>query len=43
MELYTGHEDIILCLDVSPIKKLALSGSKDNCVRLWAYDLSAKF
>ncbi|CDW89939.1 transducin beta-like protein 3 [Stylonychia lemnae] len=30
---YGGHNDIILCLDVS--RDLILSGSKDNQIRLW--------
>ena len=43
MELYTGHEDIILCLDVCPKRSFVVSGSKDNEIRLWHYDLEADF
>jgi U3 small nucleolar RNA-associated protein 13 len=35
IELYSGHSDIILCLDVSPSTKMILSGAKDNTIRLW--------
>lgn len=41
VELYSGHEDIILCLDIT--KGLCLSGAKDNTIRLWTYDLNADF
>jgi U3 small nucleolar RNA-associated protein 13 len=43
VELYTGHEDLILCLDISTVNKLCLTGAKDNSVRMWKYDLEAAF
>ena len=43
VELYNGHDDIILCLDLCPSRNLAISGSKDNKIRLWKYDLEAAF
>ena len=33
--LFTGHKDIILCLDVK--NDLFITGSKDNEIRLWKY------
>ena len=30
VELYPGHSDIILTVDVLPAKQLCLTGSKDN-------------
>ena len=41
IELYTGHDDIILCLDISSNAELCLTGAKDNTIRLWKYDLKA--
>lgn len=41
MELYTGHSDIILCLDICVSTNLCLSGAKDNTIRMWKYDLDA--
>ena len=41
VELYSGHEDIILCLDISQTEKLCLSGAKDNTILLWNFDLDA--
>lgn len=41
-ELYQGHTDIILTLDICPNAQMCLSGAKDNTVRLWKYDLSQK-
>jgi len=33
IQQYKGHSDIVLCIDIH--KNLALSGSKDNQIRLW--------
>lgn len=41
VEMYTGHDDLILCLDISG--QYCLSGAKDNTVRMWRYDLQAEF
>lgn len=35
--LQNAHTDIILCVDA--ISNLYLSGSKDNTIRLWTWDL----
>lgn len=56
MELYSGHEDIILSVDIitakskqqnedsdCPKTSLAVTGAKDNDVRLWQIDLGNKF
>lgn len=43
VELYNGHEDIILCLDIAMTEKLCLTGAKDNSIRIWSYDLEAQF
>jgi len=46
IELYTGHTDIVLCLDVYDQGKdqaLFLSGAKDNTIKLWAFDASKPF
>jgi U3 small nucleolar RNA-associated protein 13 len=49
MEIYPGHSDIIITLDVFCINKNSqseaekgylISGSKDNLIRLWRYDFS---
>lgn len=40
VELYTGHTDIILCIDVHPRLgySLILTGAKDNQIRLWKFN-----
>jgi len=38
VELYPGHNDIIICLDISSDRTLFLTGAKDNQIRLWKYD-----
>jgi len=47
IELYQGHSDIVLCLDVvslgSPDQALFLSGAKDNSVKLWSFDATKPF
>ncbi len=46
IELYTGHDDIVLCLDVydqENDKALFLSGAKDNTIKLWQFDASKPF
>lgn len=44
IELYTGHDDIILCLDIARGDvNMCLSGAKDNTIRMWNYDLQAGF
>jgi len=43
IELYSGHDDIILCLDINVSNKLCLTGAKDNTIRLWRFDLTAAF
>jgi len=45
VELYLGHSDIILCLDVFSRdgKTLIVTGSKDNQIRLWSLDASRSF
>jgi U3 small nucleolar RNA-associated protein 13 len=43
MELYSGHNDIILCIDICPKRSFAVTGAKDNAIRLWHYDLEADF
>ena len=44
VELYPGHSDIILCIDThSGEQCLILTGSKDNQIRLWEFDLEGKF
>jgi U3 small nucleolar RNA-associated protein 13 len=40
VELYTGHDDLILCLDISEVNQMCLSGAKDNTIKMWKYDLS---
>jgi hypothetical protein len=39
-ELYSGHSDIILCIDTHARYdcQLILTGAKDNSVRLWKFD-----
>lgn len=39
VEFYKGHEDIILCLDICQSSQLCLTGSKDNSVLLWKFNL----
>ena len=47
IELYMGHTDIIICLDI--VKKrtsdqvLVLSGAKDNTIKVWQLDLTQNF
>ena len=44
-EIYPGHSDIIISLDVFSKETgsgFILSGAKDNEVRLWKYDFSLK-
>jgi WD40 repeat protein len=43
VELYKGHTDIILCLDICQSSQLCLTGSKDNSVLLWKYNLNEAF
>mmetsp|Transcript_27383 Transcript_27383/g.36609 ORF Transcript_27383/g.36609 Transcript_27383/m.36609 type:complete len:174 (-) Transcript_27383:1396-1917(-) len=47
VELYTGHEDIVLCLDVvsaaDPNHAMFLSGAKDNTIRMWKFDATKPF
>ena len=49
VEIYPGHGDIIISLDVFVSSKdvqfetgFILSGAKDNEIRLWRYDFSQK-
>ena len=41
IELYSGHTDIILCLDIC--NQFCITGAKDNTVRLWKHDLDQEF
>lgn len=43
VEMYTGHTDLILCLDISVASQMCLTGAKDNTVVMWKYDLEAEF
>ena len=46
VELYRGHSDIVLCLDVvaSDVDHaLFLTGAKDNTVKLWSFDATRPF
>lgn len=47
IELYLGHTDIVLCLDVFAASDashaLFLSGAKDNTVKLWRFDATMPF
>jgi U3 small nucleolar RNA-associated protein 13 len=43
VEMYPGHSDLILCVDISNVNQMCLTGAKDNTVMLWRYDLDAKF
>ena len=48
VELYTGHSDIVLCLDIMVAggqgdTALFLSGAKDNTIKLWAFDSNKPF
>jgi WD40 repeat protein len=46
VELYHGHDDIILCIDTHARPgepTLVLTGAKDNTVRLWTFDPERKF
>jgi WD40 repeat protein len=41
VELYKGHTDIILCLDICG--EFCVTGAKDNTIRLWKYDVNKGF
>jgi len=47
MELYGGHSDIILCLDISKPQaddsSIFLTGGKDSDIRMWKYMPDAPF
>jgi len=43
VELYKGHTDIILCLDICQNSKLCLTGAKDNSILLWKFNLEQSF
>ena len=50
IELYPGHTDIVLCLDVvhqggenGKEEAIFLSGSKDNTIKMWAFDATQPF
>lgn len=46
IELYPGHEDIIITLDVIKMENdiaLIVTGAKDNMLRLWKFDPNAQF
>ena len=43
VELYQGHSDIILCLDICFNYKLCLTGAKDNNLLLWKYNLEGSY
>ena len=48
IELYAGHTDIVLCLDVisrgdNGDEAIFLSGAKDNTIKMWAFDASKPF
>ena len=49
IELYAGHDDIVLCLDVvsggqdGEDTALFLSGAKDNTIKLWSFDATRAF
>lgn len=43
VELYNGHSDIILCLDIAHSQGVCLTGAKDNTIMIWGFDLEASF
>jgi WD40 repeat protein len=48
IELYPGHNDIVLCLDVikrveNDVEAIFLSGAKDNTIKMWKFDASKPF